>query len=225
MKRIVRLLLGVLVLSSTFAASRARADDGVAPDVDGDAPDAPVAATPAPRESAVQVHLDAAAGLSTTGALLSGLGLVRFGLLEVGGSFGASGLFSSRTGGGIAAGVGGHRPGGAGWDVVLELGMNQHHVAGRGGILSSDPGASGAIPYAGLRAGIDWSFGSASAVLHPTLGLWLFARTDLDRRTASYAYQNTDWFSSSSDSRNGSVTLGGGAEIGLALAGGLDLLP
>lgn len=222
MKPVVRLLAGLFALASLVATSRASADTDVDVDVDVDAP---VATTPAARESSVQLHLDAAAGVSTTGGLVSGLGLVRFGLLEVGGSVGSSGLFSTRTGGGIAVGAGGHRPGGVGWDVLLDLGVNQHHVAGSGGILSSDPGASGAIPYAGLRAGIDWSFGNASAVAHPTLGLWLFARTDLDQRSASYAYQNTGWFSGRSDARSGSVTLGGGGEIGIALAGGLDVLP
>jgi hypothetical protein len=226
MKPFFRVLALLLALPSLLATSRASADDDGAPiDVAPVAPVdvAPVATTPNERESAIQLHLDAAAGVSSSGALVSALGLARFGHLEVGGSFGSSGLFGSRTGGGLAAGAGGHRPGGGGWDVLLELGMNQQHVAGN--LLSSDPGASGTIAYGGLRAGIDWSFGNASAVAHPTLGLWLFARTDLQQRTSSYAYQETGWFSGRSDSRSSSVTLGGGGELGIAIAGGLDLLP
>lgn len=174
----------------------------------GAEPPAPPAVEPVPRESDVQLHLDAAAGISTAGGVLGALGLVRFGLVEVGGSFTSSGLFSTRTGGGLAAGVGGHRPGGGGWDVLLELGMNEQHVSG--GLLTSDPGATGEIPYGGLRGGIDWSIGSPAAVAHATLGLWLFARADLATRSATTL-----------DAQR----LGGGGEIGITLAGGLDFLP
>jgi hypothetical protein len=203
----------LFVASMVLSASRAGAE-----------PPAP-AVEPAPRESAVQLHLDAAAGISTSGALVSALGLVRFGLVEVGGSYTSSGLLSTRTGGGLAAGAGGHRPGGGGWDVLLELGMNEQHLSG--GILTSDPGASGAIPYGGLRAGIDWSLGSPAAVAHATLGLWLFARADLAARNAAYAYPDRDWLSGGGNggSLRGSAMLGGSGEIGITLAGGLDLLP
>lgn len=203
MKAFIHFLFGLCAVSTVFAASSAHAEPT--------------------RESAVQLHLDAAAGISTAGAVVSALGLVRVGLVEVGGSCASSGLFSTRTGGGLAVGAGGHRPGGGGWDVLLEGGVNEQHVSG--GLLTSDPGASGAIPYGGLRAGIDWSFGNAASAVHPTLGLWLFARMDLEGRAASYTYENRDWFSSSGGSQTGSAMLGGGGELGITLAGGLDLLP
>ena len=217
MTSLVRFIAGLFTASILLTASRAGAEPP-APE-----PSAPAASAPEPRESPVQLHLDAAAGISTAGAVLGVLGLVRFGLVEVGGSYTSSGLFSTRSGGGLAGGVGGHRPGGGGWDVLLELGMNEQHVSG--GLLTSDPGASGAIPYGGVRAGIDWSIGSPAAVAHATLGLWIFARADLAARDASYVYQDRDWRSGSSDSRSGGAMLGGGGELGITLAGGLDFLP
>ena len=171
----------------------------------------------------MQLHLDAAAGVSTAGVLVGALALVRVGVLELGGSFASSGLFSTRTGGGVALGVGEHRPGGGGWDILGELGVNEHHVSG--GLLTSDPGATASIPYGGLRAGVDWSIGRPDAAVHPTLGLWLFARVDLGSQGASYTYENHGWFSERSQARESSAILGGGGELGIALAGGLDILP
>jgi hypothetical protein len=183
------------------------------------------AATPAAaeRRSAVELHLDGDLGVSTAGARVGALALARVGPLEGGASFACSGLFSSRIGGGLALGVGGHRPGGLGFDVLGELGLNQHHVAGN--LLSSDPGATGSVPYLGLRAGADWAFGSPDAIAHPTLGLWAFARADLGQSNASYTFTESGWFSGRSESQQGSARLGGGFEAGLALAGGFDLLP
>ncbi|MDB5214443.1 MAG: hypothetical protein JWO86_2370 [Myxococcaceae bacterium] len=227
MKPAARLVPGIpglfslcIAFAIVFTTARADADSAEA---DAATSPAPLAAPPVPRDSPVQLHLDAAAGVTTAGVLVSALGLVRFGVLELGGSYSSSGLFSTRTGGGVALGGGVHRPGGGGWDVLGELGVNQHHVSG--GLLTSDPGATASIPYGGLRAGVDWSIGRADAAVHPTLGLWLFARVDLAQQGASYTYQNSSWFGDSSQTRNGSAKLGGGGEIGIALAGGLDLLP
>ena len=183
----------------------------------------PVTPEPVTRESPVQLHLDAAAGVSTAGVLVGALALVRVGVFELGGGFASSGLLSTRTGGGVALGAGEHRPGGGGWDILGELGVNQHHVSG--GLLTSDPGATASIPYSGLRAGVDWSIGRPDAAVHPTLGLWLFARVDLGSQRASYTYENHGWFSEHSQARESSAILGGGSELGIALAGGLDILP
>ena len=217
------LVAGLLASSALVVTARASAEPAT-PATPAE-PAETTAAPDAPRESSVQLHLDAAAGVSTAGALASGLGLVRIGVIEVGGSVTSSGLFSSRTGGGLAIGGGQHRAGGGGFDVLFELGVNEQHVTGSGGLLSSDPGASGAVPYAGLRGGIDWSFGKPSAVVRPTLGLWLFMRSDLGGRRSSYAYEDRGIFSSRTETSTGSATLGGGGEIGLALAGGFDILP
>ena len=210
--------------ASSFIASVAHADPPEDTDPVEHAARAPALAS-TPRESPVQLHLDGAAGVSSTGVLLSALGLVRFGLVELGGSFTSSGLFSTRTGGGFSAGVGAHRPGGAGWDLLLELGMNSQHVSG--GFLTSDPGGSGSIPYGGFRAGANGSFGNPAKVAHVTLGLWLVARADLAAREVSYSYFDRGLFS---DDRGGSLTmgsvrLGGGGEVGIAFAGGFDFLP
>ncbi|HSO39810.1 MAG TPA: hypothetical protein VLT33_45095 [Labilithrix sp.] len=220
MKPVVAPLVTLLAFAALFATSPAQAEPAETAPASQSVP-----AAPEERQSAVQVHLDASAGISTGGAVLGALGLVRFGRVEVGGTYGTSGLFSTRTGGGVAVGIGGHRPGGGGFDVLLDLGVNEHHVMGSGGLLSSDPGASASIPYGGLRAGVDWAFGNASAVAHPTLGVWLFARLDLSERTASYAYQDSGFFSDRSEPRTGSAHLGGGGEVGITLAGGIDLLP
>jgi hypothetical protein len=218
MKPAARLIPALFSFCIGLTAGRAHAEPAEP------APTSPApAAPPVPRESPVQLHLDAAAGISTAGVLVGALGLLRAGVLEVGGSYASSGLFSTRTGGGIALGGGVHRPGGGGWDILGELGVNQHHVSG--GLLTSDPGATRSIPYGGLRAGVDWSIGRPDAAVHPTLGLWLFARIDLASQGASYTYQNSSWFGESSQAREGSANLGGGGEIGIALAGGLDILP
>jgi hypothetical protein len=219
MKPAARLMPALFSICIGLTADRAHAEPAEPAPTTSPAPAAP----PVPRESPVQLHLDAAAGISTAGVLVGALGLLRAGVLEVGGSYASSGLFSTRTGGGIALGGGVHRPGGGGWDILGELGVNQHHVSG--GLLTSDPGATRSIPYGGLRAGVDWSIGRPDAAVHPTLGLWLFARIDLASQGASYTYQNSSWFGESAQAREGSAKLGGGGEIGIALAGGLDILP
>ncbi len=217
MKLAARLIPALVSICVLFTTATAHADppEPVTPE--------PVTPAPVTRESPVQLHLDAAAGVSTAGVLVGALALVRVGVLELGGSFASSGLFSTRTGGGVALGVGEHRPGGGGWDILGELGVNEHHVSG--GLLTSDPGATASIPYGGLRAGVDWSIGRPDAAVHPTLGLWLFARVDLGSQGASYTYENHGWFSERSQARESSAILGGGGELGIALAGGLDILP
>ena len=218
-RRPMRALVGFFFVASLFVASVARADPLTPAE-----PALPLSR--APRDSPVQLHLDAAAGLSTTGGLVSALGLVRFGLVELGGSYTSSGLFSSRTGGGLSAGAGSHPPGGTGWDMLVELGINEHHVSG--GLLTGDPGATGSIPYGGFRAGVDWSIGNPANVAHVTLGLWLLARADLASREVSYVYADRGLFSGNTGpfpQTNGSVRLGGGGEIGIAFAGGFDFLP
>jgi hypothetical protein len=214
-------LASLAALAAFFAVTRAHAETAEPSSTAETAETAE--ATQVARQSSVQLHVDASAGVSTAGGAVGALGLARIGLLEVGGGYALSGLLSTRSGGGLAVGIGDHRPGGGGVDVLLELGINRQHV--RGGLLTSDSGASGTIPYGGLRAGLDWGLGKADAVVHPTLGLWVFARLDLDERTASYSYESSGLFSSRSDRTNGSVQLGGGGELGIAFAGGIDFLP
>ena len=207
MKLAARLIPALVSICVLFTTATAHAD-----------PPEPVTPEPVTRESPVQLHVDAAAGVSTAGVLVGALALVRVGVLELGGGFASSGLFSTRTGGGVALGAGEHRPGGGGWDILGELGVNQHHISG--GLLTSDPGATASIPYSGLRAGVDWSIGRPDAAVHPTLGLWFFARVDLGSQRASYTYS-----SERSQARESSAIPGGGSELGIALAGGLDILP
>lgn len=210
-------LLGLFIfVAVTALAHAARAQDETvrARPADDDAPAAADATT--------QLHLDVSSGFSTLGLQVGGLALLRAGIFEVGPSFDASGLVSSKAGGGIAVGVGsrGREIHAFGWDMLGEAGLHQHH-AGKG-LLSDDPGASATIPYGGVRLGVSWALGGPQAHLRGRHGLWLYGNVDLSSVTKQYTYQEKGWLSDTVRQAEGSAVLGGGTLFGLSYTIGFD---
>lgn len=179
-------------------------------------------ATEAERPS--QLHVDGGLGGSSYGLHAGAIGLFATGNLRVGGSGYASGIFSSKSGGGVVAGVGSHGMQRLTLDVLAELGMNSHRVV-RGGLLGDDPGATGAVPHAGVLLGARWYVGAATKRTRLTIGAWLSVRHDLDQKTSRYSYTSTGWFSGSESAATGSATIGGITEVSLRFAIGFDVTP
>lgn len=209
-------LLGlfVFIVASTVArAARAEDEPDRTPADDG---------VSAPADAMTQVHIDVSSGVSTLGLQVGALALVRADLFEIGPSFDASGFLSSKTGGGLAMGLGsrGREVHSFGWDMLGEVGMHHHHVAK--GLLSDDPGASATIPYAGLRLGVSWALGGPHAHVRGRHGIWLYGNVDLSSVTKQYAYQETGWLSDTSRQATGTTVVGGGTLFGLSYTIGFD---
>ena len=208
-----RLLGLVAFIALTAATSAARAQEET---------ERAAADNDAPADASTQVHFDVSSGFSTLGLQVGGLALVRVGLFEIGSSFDASGLVSSKTGGGMAIGVGsrGREIHAFGWDMLGEAGLHQHHAAK--GLLSDDPGASATIPYAGLRLGVSWALGGPQAHLRGRHGLWLYGNVDLSSVTKHYTYQEKGWLSDNVRQAEGTAVVGGGTLFGLSYTIGFD---
>lgn len=179
----------------------------------------------APASLPSHFHLDASAGVSTLGGLVGVTGLGRIGAARVGLTGGISGLFSTKAGGGLVAGMGWQGVQRLSLDVLGEAGVHHHHVAGS--FLSDDPGRSGTVPYLGLRLGVHapGTHPGAAGGLRWSIGGYLTLRQDLSSRTATYAYQDSGWISGEASSETRSVRIGGQTELAIAVALGFDLIP
>jgi hypothetical protein len=170
-------------------------------------------------------HLDASTGVSTLGGYVGATALGRIGAARVGVTGGVSGLFSTKAGGGIVAGVGWHGIQHLSLDLLGEAGMQHHHAAGS--FLSDDPGRSGNVPYLGVRLGLHapGKDPGSGGGLRWTIGGYLALRQDLSSRTATYAYEGTGLLSGDSGSETRTVRIGGQTELTIAVALGFDLIP
>jgi hypothetical protein len=178
----------------------------------------------APDSSKWGLRLDVAPGLSnTSGSVaadffdLGATGLFRWRQLELGALATTSFNFSSeaRNSYGGLAGAGGYLGTNGAFDLLAEGGAHAYSgiggCAGDGCGLGSDTGASGTVPYAGLRAGIALVPGSPDPDYAGTrflIGLWIYVTRDLSSETVT----------------DGSKTenIGGATEGGVALRIGAD---
>ena len=175
-----------------------------------------------PTESVTQIHAEVTLGGTTMGPQVGALFLVRHQVFAVGSSVSATGLFSTKTGGGIVAGFTPHHSGPFRLDLLAEAGSNYHYESGE--LLSDDPGRAATIPYVGARIGFHCRLGSATAPARMTNGFWLFAQRDLATVTKTYDYEETNWLSDQSTRAAGSTTLGGQWLYGIAYNIGFDAL-
>lgn len=141
----------------------------------------------ADRVAPVNVSGSLLMGGSNGGAVLGVTVLTRIGTFDVG----AEGILAvtlfDYSYGGLAgdAGVAWQSTSGFRLDAFGALGVHGYGGVGRG-FLSSDPGASATLPFAGARLLAGYVFGEGPA--HFELGLLGFCDDDLTRKTVSYDY-------------------------------------
>src|SRR5512140_843877 len=213
---VFRLLFAAGVITAA-AAARADGPAGVLRET------TPPVAAAAP----LQAHFDGGPGASTTGLHLGLVALVRYRPFALGVAVNASALpfGDSRVGAGGLLGASWHGASPFGFDLLAELGMVDHHVSGGGGFLSSDPGTTAEIPYAGARVGFRWFQGDADARTRFTVGFWLYGHGDLAGRDVSYTYASAGGLFNGGGQTSSSLRVGGGSELGARLALGFDLTP
>jgi hypothetical protein len=132
-------------------------------------------------------------GGTTGGLVLGGTGLARFGMFQVGGLAEAGGEVFAYEYVGVAAtsGIGLRTASGFRFDALGVVGGHHYtHVGNE--LFSSDPGATGDLPFVGARMGVSYAFGSGP--LHFDLGLWGLAEDDIGRTSQRYTYSEAGWF-------------------------------
>jgi hypothetical protein len=156
------------------------------------------------------------------GPLFSIGAFYRYDLIEVGLLTDAACCLPSRTSVGALVGWNGRHETGKGFELLGELGAHAYQGVG-GSILGGDPGASGTLPYAGIRLAFASSHQPAEGRhIAGLLRISLFARSDLSRGHAEYAYNSVGFFTGTQQTGNAEHYFGG-AEVGLALGGGFEI--
>ena len=186
--------------------------------------DTPPAALNPSTTHTTDFHLAGEMGIYTSpagGGISHGvLAMWRGGPLEVGieGQFGLGffsySYFSAGAVGGLVLAPTDH------WrfDLLGQVGGNQYVGFDNGSILSHDPGASAALPYAGLRASI------THRVRTFEIGIAGGYVADIGRTDVHYTYNDTDWFSGRPEYYDRTVHVGTDRVTAmLTLGGAFDL--
>lgn len=99
-----------------------------------------------------------------------------------------------------------------------EVGVHAYSDVGRNGLLSSDPGGSGAVPFAGARVGLSVRLPRRG---HITTVLGIAASLQRDAvRSVNYSYRNEGLFNTTTDSATERI---GGTELAFVPYAGIEL--
>jgi hypothetical protein len=141
------------------------------------------------------------------GGVVGATALVRYGPAAAGGlAEGGGALFGySYSGVAALAGLSLHPVSRVRFELLGAYGVHSYSGVGRG-FLSDDPGVDGSTPYAGVRAGGGYLFGTRATRLQ--LGLVAALDHDLSRKTVSYQYTDTSWFGTDSNTQDAEQTIG-----------------
>lgn len=187
--------------------------------------DAPASSPPsAPSDLALSGYVGGFGSNAGGGPMVGAAATWRTGVLQFGfaADAGSAILDYSYFGYGAAAGIGLRSRSGWQFDALVVGGIHHYEGFGRG-FLTDDPGARATLPFAGLRAGPGFAFGSGST--HFVIGVLGFAETDLASRVVAYEYHEDGWLTESYAQQSSTRTVWTG-RAGLALQLGIshDLL-